>query len=376
MTISKEGLRALYTAYERQAEDDAKLIEKLRAAASRDSPSAFLSPRKLEGRKGVSIPYRSLGRNPQSLVEAYASMGITGVIDRDNKVMTFSPDDLKKLVRHLGKRRHRFDDSRQGIPFHQLLRASTAKDKERAKDVRSVVFYGRKGNILYFQVSGNARPHYRVQIRLEDWDKAVSTATPALRAIQQVLSGGVSIECPCGRHQFWYRYLATIGNYAIEPKERDFPKIRNPTLTGCCCKHVLKVLQTIKGTRVTFLLARELDRERARPGFLTSSRKNVLSAQGLRLAEGKRMTRTAMQAFRQYEKELRELDEKQKPRKARAGKTAAKYTVSPALVRSLGDVLSLFRSLGMNSQEALERFAAKHNLSRETVDAIIKDNNL
>ena len=374
MAISKEGLRALYTAYERQAEEDAKLIDKLRAAASKDNPSAFLSPKKLEGRKSVSISYRSLGVNPQTLVTAYASMGITGVIDRDNKVMTFSPDDLKKLVNHLGKRRHRFDDSRQGIPLHQLVRSSTAKDKERAKEVRSAVFYGRKGNILYFQVSGNARPHYRVQIRLEEWDKAVSTATPTLRAVQQILSGGLSIECPCGRHQYWYRYLATIGNYAIEPKERDFPKIRNPTLTGCCCKHVLKVLQTIRSTRVTFLLARELDKERTRPGFVTASRKNVLSAQGLRLAGGERMTRTAMKAFRQYEKELQELDKNQKPKRARSGKTA--NTTNPALIRSLGDLLSMFRSLGMNPQEALDRFAEKHRLSREIVDAIIKENKL
>lgn len=375
MAISKEGLRALYSAYERQAEEDEKLIERLRTAASKDTPESFLSPQKLEGRQGVSIPYRSLGMNPQTLVAAYARLGIVGVLDHDNKVMTFSPADLKQLVAHLGKRRHRFDDSRQGIPFHQLLRSSTAKDKERAKEVRSAIFYGRKGNVLYFQVSGHARPHYRVQIRLEEWDRAVSSAGPTLQAIQQVLRGRVSIECPCGRHQYWYRYLASIGNYAIEPKERDFPKIRNPALEGCCCKHVLKVLQVIRGSRVTFLLARELDRERARPGFLTS-RKNVLPAQSLHLAEGKRMTRAAMKAFRQYEKEVRELGKEQKPRKAASGKAAAHPAVGPELLHSLGDLLTMFRSLGMNYQEALDRFAAKHKLSREAVDALIRENRL
>lgn len=375
MAISKEGLRALYSAYERQAEEDEKLIQRLRTAASKDAPEGFLSPQKLEGRKSVSIPYRSLGMNPQVLVAAYARLGITGAIDHDNKVMTFSPADLKRLVAHLGKRRHRFDDSRQGIPFQQLVRSSTAKDKARAKEVKSAIFYGRKGNILYFQVSGHARPHYRVQIRLEEWDRAASSAGPTLQAIQQVLRGRVSIECPCGRHQYWYRYLASIGNYAIDPRERDYPKIRNPALTGCCCKHVLKVLQVLKSTRVTFLLARELDRERARPGFLTS-RKSVLSAQSLQLAEGKRMTRAAMQAFRQYEKEVRELGRGQRTRRAASVKTTAQTAVSPELIRSLGDLLAMFRSLDMNTQEALERFAAKHKLSRETVDALIKENRL
>ena len=86
------------------------------------------------------------------------------------------------------------------------------------------------------------------------------------------------------------------------------------------------------------------------------------------------MTRTAMKAFRQYEKELQELDKNQKPKRARSGKTA--NTTNPALIRSLGDLLSMFRSLGMNPQEALDRFAEKHRLSREIVDAIIKENKL
>lgn len=70
------------------------------------------------------------------------------------------------------------------------------------------------------------------------------------------------------------------------------------------------------------------------------------------------------------------MEAKQQPKKAKQGRAAAKSGVSPALIRSLGDVLTMFRSLGMNPQEALDRFAAKHKLSREAVDAIIKENKL
>lgn len=39
-----------------------------------------------------------------------------------------------------------------------------------------------------------------------------------------------------------FRYLATIGGFALDPYEEAFPKIRNPKLIGVCCKHMVKTI--------------------------------------------------------------------------------------------------------------------------------------
>lgn len=62
---------------------------------------------------------------------------------------------------------------------------------------------------------------------------------------EQLAKGAVKFDCDCGRHTFWFRYLATIGKYAHGRQENGFPKIRNPHLQGVACKHVLRVMQFI-----------------------------------------------------------------------------------------------------------------------------------
>jgi len=52
-------------------------------------------------------------------------------------------------------------------------------------------------------------------------------------------------ECSCGRFKYWYRYLATKGNYVLGVKEYRFPKVRNRHLRGALCKHQLKVITTL-----------------------------------------------------------------------------------------------------------------------------------
>lgn len=58
-------------------------------------------------------------------------------------------------------------------------------------------------------------------------------------------------DCDCGRHTYWYRYIASVGKFAyigtnpLGRKETGFPKIRNPNLKGIACKHVLRTMQTV-----------------------------------------------------------------------------------------------------------------------------------
>lgn len=61
----------------------------------------------------------------------------------------------------------------------------------------------------------------------------------------------IKFDCDCGRHTYWYRYIASIGDFAYHGekpmgrKETGFPKIRNPQLKGIACKHILRTMQTI-----------------------------------------------------------------------------------------------------------------------------------
>lgn len=66
---------------------------------------------------------------------------------------------------------------------------------------------------------------------------------------KQLCAGRVSYDCDCGRHQYWYRYIATAGNFALAPpKEYAYPKVRNPDLKGVACKHVIHAMTRLQST--------------------------------------------------------------------------------------------------------------------------------
>lgn len=58
----------------------------------------------------------------------------------------------------------------------------------------------------------------------------------------------LAFDCDCGRHRYFFRYVATIGGFEAGRKETAFPKIRNPGLNGVACKHVLRVMAEIESS--------------------------------------------------------------------------------------------------------------------------------
>ena len=339
MSKESQNLKDAFKAFEKLAQTEAK-----EARALRKQATGLLTPELIRDH---------ISKN-QSVVLAY---GKTGTV-------TYSPDQLRKFLKAAESRAERFDQDVQGVPYSQLVRASRPEDKQRAKTVRAAALYQRKGNILFFRVTGNSKPYYRVQIRLEGWSKAVTSSKPALVLAKELTSGRLSFECPCGRHQFWYRYLATMGNFAIEPLERDFPKIRNPRLTGCCCKHTLRVLQELKSSRFLLLLAKELDKEREKPGFKSSTRKSQLSREGLQIATGKRLSRSAAEAFKRYKAQVDKLKEEMEPR----GKLMEK-----AMVDTVRSILKSARAANVPADIMLGGVAQTYGVSRERIDEIIRE---
>ena len=105
--------------------------------------------------------------------------------------------------------------------------------------------------------------------------------------------------------------MTSIGGFDVNPpKEQDFPKIRNPGLKGCCCKHVLKVLRVLKSSTIYTVLAGEIERQSVTIGFADTVRSRFLKADELRrvsLARG--VARNPTEARQAQQKFLREAQE-------------------------------------------------------------------
>lgn len=137
-----------------------------------------------------------------------------------------------------------------GITPQGIIDASRPEDIKRANlEIRTAVPYRWKGGMLDIQT--NAGPnsdvsaHY-LKVQLVNFDAMVaSPATPA-QAADRLTKMQVRIDCDCGRNKFWFRYIATIGQFNAGRPETGFPKIRNPQLTGVGCKHMLRAMANMR----------------------------------------------------------------------------------------------------------------------------------
>jgi predicted protein tyrosine phosphatase len=221
-------------------------------------------------------------------------------------------------------------------------------------------------------------------------------------AAKRAAVGRISFECSCGRHQYWYRYLATVSNCALTPKETDFPKIRNPKLEGFCCKHVLKVFQQLKSPSVHALLAKQMQLQADSAGYTDQASTKFLTAkelQQMKRAKGsEKDSKDAKDAYRQfrkaktaigkkvgdktmrkeYKKLLQNMDARiaeNKALKKRAQKAEAKVK-REAIVNKMRGFLDAMDSIGVGRDEALVKFADKNGLTGADVEAIAKEYSL
>lgn len=340
------------------------------------------------GRKGGSATFKIAGRT---------------IIAKDG-FLTLTLRDLKALVA-AQKRKLKKYQSNKGVPLLLLEKSSDRADIQRSKGVHSATLFRIDKNLLFFQVSGNSKPRYLVKIRLEDWETAVMSPILPLVAARMTATGRLSIECPCGRHQYWYRYLATIGGFAIDPLEQDFPKIRNPGLTGCCCKHVLKVLRVLKSNTIHAVLAKELERQRKNVGFASKIRAKFLSKTDLQQtinAKDRRISpqeaKDALERFKKgaatfldavsKKKNVREMQKRLKPRnkptKPASGGKELTASQKAKLIAALQNARTLTSTpgasnLGFTMKKALENIAENHQkwgVTVTTLKSLMKENNI
>lgn len=247
------------------------------------------------------------------------------VLDYGNRGLKveYTLSQLNRMAQALTRAQDQFGKRSKGVPVPDLIAASMPGDRRRARGISNAALYKFAGDTLFFRVTASgdtptAPTHYQVRLKLEEWDSLVNkyTGKQYLVPAQQACAGRVSIDCNCGRHTYWYRYLATIGNFAVTPpKENVFPKIRNPKLRGACCKHVLKAMLTLQMPIVQQEVSRRMKAEAQAHGFDEDETEYLTKKRVDKLAEEGEFN--ARQAFIDFKKALKAFEQKKKSPLAR-----------------------------------------------------------
>lgn len=180
------------------------------------------------------------------------------------QLRALTQDDLKTFrdsVRKLGKK------FKGGITARGVIDLSTKADRDRANDeIRTAIPMQSIAGRMHFVT--NAGPNsdvtrHHVHIELLNYNAAVSSPAKMPDIVKMVTSGPLKFDCDCGKHGFWLRYIATVGNYNAGRPETGFPKIRNPRLIGVACKHVLRVMQQLNMPIIRMQVEKMIARGRA-----------------------------------------------------------------------------------------------------------------
>lgn len=139
-----------------------------------------------------------------------------------------------------------------GITPQEVVNQSRLEDINRAnRQIFLASVFKRKSNVIGFLTNSgpdSKDSHHYVTVQLLDYPELLlaSTKAPAITAVKEAVNDGkVRFDCDCGRHRYWYRYVASIGKYNYGLDENRYPSTRNPQLTGVACKHVLRVMKYI-----------------------------------------------------------------------------------------------------------------------------------
>jgi hypothetical protein len=311
----------------------------------------------------------------------------------------FTKDDLVKFDKARQKHKEKYNSKTDGITYAFLVRNSRDIDIKRANNqvddgtgITSASFYGLKANIALVNVKasiGSKHQNHRVKIRLEQWDELIDE-TPNndyLMATKLACAGRISIDCDCGRHQYWYRYLATMGKYAVAPpSEFSFPKIKNPELSGVACKHVLKATTMLQSPAWQRILANQMKAQSKRTGY-GQTKAYFLNAEEKQQAAKNRKTKTdkgiADREFAKYQRSQKAM-ERALAKQRKDGNT---LKLQARKIRTQNKKLSEYEHMikvgfqnfhdgyklqGRTKTEAVNDFAKMMNVSPSKIERITK----
>lgn len=205
---------------------------------------------------------------------------------------------------------------------------------------------------------------HTVVVQLMDYQNAVSSVmatsgkdkkTP-MQAANKMRKGLLKFDCDCERHRYFFRYLATIGDFAAGRQERGFPKIRNPNLRGVACKHVLRVMAELESSNSALnFLTKFLEKTKDRQAKLTIKQQDAE-----KMVQNKTPTRIRTSAER--------AEAARKERERKAARRAATKPVPKPQKKAVAT-----RKPDINAEEAAKVLAAQFGLTVEQVLAMLKN---
>lgn len=182
---------------------------------------------------------------------------------------------FRQNVKTLGKQ------FKGGITAKAVVDMSLPVDRDRAnREIHMAVpvqfFSGR----VHFMTNAGPKSEvtrHHVHIELLNYSAAISSPAKAPDLVKLLTTGPLKLDCDCGRHTYWFRHIATVGNFNAGRPETGFPKIRNPNLVGVACKHVLRVMQQLSSPGVKMQLEKmvEAGRKTVAPKLKVLSKKEA-----------------------------------------------------------------------------------------------------
>lgn len=245
----------------------------------------------------------------------------------------FTREDLAGFEKKRSSLRTRFDYKTAGIPYQQLIAASRKIDVDRANNkvtdglgITNANLLGFKRNTVLIRVAASQASnddHHMVEIRLEEWDQAIENVSDDKAnnrlVARSVAAGRMSIQCDCGRFKYWYRYVATVGNFVLAPpKEFAFPKDRNPRGYGVACKHIIHAATRLQSPAWQNFIINALKTQSKSNAYGDDSRVTTkyLTEDEQKRANANRRSQTDLKAaranFTRYRKRMAELEKKQR----------------------------------------------------------------
>lgn len=238
----------------------------------------------------------------------------------------FTRDDLKTFEQSRTGARKQFNSAVAGITYGQLVASSQQIDIKRANNkvddgsgIKRATPTTIKHNVLTVSVEASdisKDSHHRVKFRFEEWDQLIEEISDdpksATKIARQLCAGRVSFDCDCGRHQYWYRYIATAGNFALAPpKEYAYPKEKNPNLKGVACKHVIHAFTRLQSAAWQVRIAQAMQKSASRVGFGDDARKTTehfTEADKAKFNRNRNSQTNIAAVKREHEKYLRRMD--------------------------------------------------------------------
>jgi len=307
---------------------------------------------------------------------------------RKGGTVEFTLDELNKMATSLEQKQGKFKEAERGVQIAALLRASRvpvdmdgirrgATDFTKARRIKNATLYKIKNHVLYFRVSSSGEnkkyTHYQVRVRLEEWQKHMTQSTGAyIIPAQRTCKGRISFDCSCGRHQYWFRYLATIGGFALSPLEHGFPKIRNPKLLGCACKHMIKVVAVMQSPFIHARVAKEMAAEAKKKGWFgkklgfgsKSKDLNETELEGAEKAGDTPFDKEVWDEFNNFNAAKKGFSKKMKKEDARRKHLEKKLDLTVSR--------DVYRLKKRSREEALEKFAIDNNMTISNVENMAK----